>query len=85
MLFFLTVIFYTFLVIIKSSDSWAVIVDTSVFWHNYRHEINALSIYHLLKDSGIPDNRIILMIAEDFTSNKRNSRKGELNSIILLN
>jgi len=30
-------------------------VGTSIFWHNYRHVANVLSIYHVLWRLGIPD------------------------------
>ena len=29
----------------KHTNNWAVIVDTSRFWFNYRHAANVLSIY----------------------------------------
>ena len=47
----------------KHSTNWAVIVDTSRFWFNYRHAANALSVYHAVKRLGIPDERIVLMLA----------------------
>ena len=48
-------------------------VCTSRFWYNYRHVANTLSIYHTVKRLGIPDNRIILMLADDMACNPRNS------------
>jgi GPI-anchor transamidase subunit K len=54
-------------------NNYAVIVSTSRYWFNYRHTINALSFYHYLKDiGGYPDDRIILMLADDYASNPRN-------------
>jgi phosphatidylinositol glycan class K len=40
---------------VKHTNNWAVIVDTSRFWFNYRHAANALSIYRSVKRLGIPD------------------------------
>ena len=47
------------------TNNWAVIVDTSRYWFNYRHVSNALSFYHTVKRMGIPDSQIILMLADD--------------------
>jgi phosphatidylinositol glycan class K len=30
-------------------------VETSIFWHNYRHVANVLSMYHTVRRLGIPD------------------------------
>lgn len=37
------------------TNNWAVLVDTSRFWFNYRHVANVLSIYRSVKKLGIPD------------------------------
>ncbi|KAI9923127.1 hypothetical protein PsorP6_002078 [Peronosclerospora sorghi] len=42
----------------RHTNNWAVIVDTSRFWNNYRHVANALSLYHSVKRLGIPDSQI---------------------------
>eukprot|EP00041_Stephanoeca_diplocostata_P019353 m.416535 g.416535 ORF g.416535 m.416535 type:complete len:279 (-) comp21281_c0_seq2:883-1719(-) len=57
-------------------DTWVVIVSTSRFWYNYRHEANALSVYHSVKRLGVPDSNIILMLAEEFACNARNPYMG---------
>jgi len=57
-------------------NNWAVLVDTSRYWYNYRHVANTLSFYHTVKRLGIPDSHIILMLAEDVACNARNSRPG---------
>eukprot|EP01083_Nonionella_stella_P066378 174755_1 len=54
------------------TSNWAVIVDTSRYWFNYRHIANALSIYRTVKSMGIPDSQIILMLADDIACNSRN-------------
>jgi len=57
------------------TNNWAVLVDTSRFWFNYRHVANVLSIYRSVKRLGIPDfsdSRIILMVADDMACNPRN-------------
>ena len=58
----------------RHTNNWAVLVDTSRFWFNYRHVANVLSIYRSVKRLGIPDSQIILMIADDMACNPRNPR-----------
>jgi phosphatidylinositol glycan class K len=55
------------------TDQWAVIVATSRFWHNYRHTTNALEVYRMLRDSGLPDSHIVLMLADDIACEPRNA------------
>ncbi|KAL9650755.1 hypothetical protein ABK040_001808 [Willaertia magna] len=54
------------------SNNWVVLIDSSRFWFNYRHVANALSFYHVVKQLGIPDSQIILMLADDVACNARN-------------
>ena len=90
MAFKLLVLFVHFAIVFGSSDinednigqffdsghtnNWAVLVDTSRFWFNYRHVANVLSIYRSVKRLGIPDSQIILMVADDMACNPRNPR-----------
>merc|ERR1711879_597138 len=60
------------------TNNWVVLVDTSRFWFNYRHASNALSLYRSVKRMGIPDSHIILMLADDFACNPRNSYPGKI-------
>lgn len=54
------------------TSNWAVLVCTSRFWFNYRHMANTLSVYRTVKRLGIPDERIVLMLADDVACNARN-------------
>ncbi|TPX30413.1 hypothetical protein SmJEL517_g06012 [Synchytrium microbalum] len=54
------------------TNNWAVLVDTSRYWFNYRHIANTLSMYRTVKRLGIPDSNIILMLADDVACNARN-------------
>jgi len=56
------------------TNNWAILVDTSRFWFNYRHVANVLSMYRSVKRLGIPDSHIILMVADDMACNPRNPR-----------
>ncbi|OII74466.1 glycosyl transferase [Cryptosporidium ubiquitum] len=61
---------------LKNRNNWAVIVSTSRYWHNYRHNTNALSFYNFLRQNGFKDDRVILMLAENIPCNTRNSIPG---------
>ncbi|GKY90885.1 hypothetical protein MPSEU_000061300 [Mayamaea pseudoterrestris] len=60
------------------TSNHAVIVSSSRYWFNYRHTTNALSIYQLLKRNGIPDDNIVLMLADEYAINDRNVYKNRL-------
>ncbi|KAI0322876.1 peptidase C13 family-domain-containing protein [Amylostereum chailletii] len=58
------------------TNNWAVLVDASRYWFNYRHMANALGMYRTVKRLGIPDSNIILMLADDAACNARNRFPG---------
>ena len=60
------------------SNNWAVLVGTSRYWLNYRHIVNTMSIYHVVKRLGIPDSNIVLMVADDIACNPRNAFPAQL-------
>ena len=62
-------------------SNWAVIVDTSRFWFNYRHAANSLSVYHTVKKLGIPDDHIILMLAGQPSCDPRNGFPGQIYNV----
>lgn len=59
----------------------AVIVGPSAGWPNYRHQADALSVYHLLRSAGVSDDRIILMVYDDIPTAKENPLKGDIHNI----
>merc|ERR1719516_598570 len=58
------------------TNNWAVLVDTSRFWFNYRHIANTLSVYRSVKRLGIPDSQIVLFLSDDMACNGRNGEPG---------
>jgi phosphatidylinositol glycan class K len=62
----------------RVEDTWAVIIDASRFWFNYRHGANALSMYRSVKRMGVPDSRIVLMLADDHACDARNPAHGRV-------
>lgn len=59
-------------------SNWAVVVDASRYWFNYRHAANALGFYRELRDLGIPEDHIVLMLADDVACSPRNGYPGEV-------
>jgi phosphatidylinositol glycan class K len=47
-------------------------VSTSRYWFNYRHNSNALAVYHTVRALGIPDSNILLMLPDSYACNPRN-------------
>ncbi|KAF0687555.1 Aste57867_20674 [Aphanomyces stellatus] len=62
----------------RHTNNWAVVVDASRFWFNYRHITNAMSLYHSVKRLGIPDSQIVLMLADQMPCNARNCFPGKV-------
>lgn len=60
------------------SNNWAVLLCTSKYFFNYRHLSNVLSMYKVIKQSGIPDSQIILMNALDVQCDSRNRHPGHM-------
>jgi len=58
-----------------------VIVSSSRYWFNYRHTVNALTMYRILKTrGGYTDDRIVLMLADEYAINARNPYKNYITS-----
>lgn len=55
---------------------WALILAGSSGWENYRHQADALAQYRLLRRAGLPDDRIVLILADDIASAPENPEPG---------
>ena len=61
----------------ERKDNWAILLCTSRYYYNYRHYVNALSVYKTLKDAGFRDDRIIFLNTEnEVTCDARNPYPG---------
>lgn len=58
------------------TSQYAVLVQGSNGWSNYRHEADVLSIYQMLKHNGYDDDHIILVTSDDAANATKNSDKG---------
>ena len=59
-------------------DQWAVLVQGSNEWKNYRHQADVLNVYQMLKHYGWDDDHIILIISDDIANNRYNIYPGEV-------
>lgn len=64
----------------NSPNIHAIIVSSSRYWFNYRHAMNALGIYEVFRENGIPEENIILMLADEYASNARNPYKNRMHA-----
>jgi GPI-anchor transamidase subunit K len=60
------------------ADNWAVLIDSSRYWQNYRHASNTLGLHRILVDNGIPESNIILLLAHDYACDCRNPDPGSI-------
>ena len=56
------------------TNNWAVLVDTSRFWFNYRHVANVLSVYRSVKRLGIPDSQVASLLQQITCLHESSSR-----------
>lgn len=68
----------TTLALPEKTDTWAVVVASSNEWDNYRHQADALAMYTHLKENGLKDDRIILMLYDDMPWVEENPLKGDV-------
>ena len=58
------------------TDQYAVLVQGSEGYINYRHQADVLSVYQALRRGGFPDDHIILIIDRDMSSSHTNPQPG---------
>ena len=58
------------------NDQYAVLVQGSNGWNNYRHQADVLSVYQLLRKNGYDDDHIILIIDKALATDEKNAEPG---------
>ena len=58
------------------SGQYAVLVQGSNGWNNYRHQADVLSVYQMLKKNGYDDDHIILILDKALASDSKNPEPG---------
>lgn len=46
----------------QESDLYAILISTSKYWFNYRQSTNIMLIYHKLKEYGVQDENVCMML-----------------------
>lgn len=65
------------------SDQYAVLVQGSNGWNNYRHQADVLSVYQLLRHHGFDDDHIILIIDGALANDPTNDDPGVIRNVAL--
>lgn len=63
---------------VQAGERYAVIAAGSAGFYNYRHQADACHAYHVMLDSGIKAENIILMMQDDVANSPDNPFKGKL-------
>ena len=63
---------------LSGGDYWAVIGAFTRDWVNYRHQADALTMYTYLKEKGVQDDHIILLVFDDIPLDRLNPKPGEV-------
>jgi glycosylphosphatidylinositol transamidase (GPIT) subunit GPI8 len=58
------------------SEQYAVLIQGSNGWNNYRHQADVLSVYQMLKKNGFDDDHIILIIDKALATDPKNPEQG---------
>jgi GPI-anchor transamidase subunit K len=75
---FLTLLTLSAVTALDYEDNIYVVLSSSKFFFNYRHSLNAFQFYSHLKQSGITDDKIMLMVPTDHGCNPKNIFPGTL-------
>lgn len=62
----------------EGGKNWALLVAGSNGWGNYRHQSDVCHAYQILKNHGIPDEQIVVMMVDDIAHNKENPTPGKI-------
>ncbi|XP_051958643.1 legumain-like [Xyrauchen texanus] len=57
---------------------WVLLVSGSRGWENYRHQANVCHAYQMMRQNGIPNEQIVVMMYDDIAYNKKNPYPGEI-------
>ncbi len=61
-------------------DCYALLVQGSSGWTNYRHQADVLNVYQMLRSKGWDDDHIILILSDEIAYNDQNIFKGKVSS-----
>jgi hypothetical protein len=61
-----------------AADNWAVLVAGSSEYYNYRHQADICHAFQILKKTGFPSERIVVMMYDDIAHNSANPYPGTI-------
>ena len=61
---------------VDEGNLWVVLAAGSWGWANYRHQADVCHAYQVVKNHGVPNERIIVFMKDDIAFNKENPHKG---------
>ena len=61
-------------------DSYALLIQGSSGWANYRHQADVLNVYRMLRSKGWDDDHIMLIISDELADDERNIFKGKIST-----
>lgn len=61
-------------------DRWALLVQGSSGWKNYRHQADVLNVYQMLRSYGWDDDHIILVLSDEIANNENNLFPGKVST-----
>mmetsp|Transcript_13469 Transcript_13469/g.11536 ORF Transcript_13469/g.11536 Transcript_13469/m.11536 type:complete len:108 (-) Transcript_13469:773-1096(-) len=64
----------------KRNNNYAIFVNASKFWFNFRQTPNVFIFYQYLKSHGVPDENMIVMNPENTVCGCRNNKPGTLST-----
>uniref|UniRef100_A0A0D9XPX5 Legumain n=1 Tax=Leersia perrieri TaxID=77586 RepID=A0A0D9XPX5_9ORYZ len=59
-----------------SRKRWALLIAGSSGWDNYRHQADVCHAYQIVKNAGLKDENIVVMMYDDIANNPSNPQKG---------
>ena len=62
----------------SSGKHWALLIAGSAGWGNYRHQADIAHSYQVVSKWGIPDENIVVMMADDIANSYSNPHKGTI-------
>ncbi|XP_058262728.1 legumain-like [Hemibagrus wyckioides] len=60
------------------SKQWVLLAAGSTGWENYRHQANVCHAYQVMRQNGIPDEQIVVMMYDDIAYNIDNPDTGKI-------
>ena len=60
------------------NERWAIVISPSTTWNNYRHQSDAMAMYHLLKYFGYDDDHIVLIVEDNLANDAQNPFPGQI-------